>query len=174
MIHFPEIMSFLTSLIYNFPSFPHNCEKFSVYIHYNVEVISMILFYWNIVHKSWFLIFNRFYVIWLNKVTRQFKNVWSKEIFIFNGCKKASRHINLLKKKIESHQKHHRRKLRNVEFKLPPLSLVQFSRSVMSDSLQPHGLQQASLSIPNSRSSPKLMSMESVLPSSHLILSFFR
>ena len=51
---------------------------------------------------------------------------------------------------------------------------VQFSRSVMSDSLRPHELQhalQASLSITNSRSSPKPMSIESVIPSNHLILS---
>ena len=42
----------------------------------------------------------------------------------------------------------------------------------MSDSLQPHELQhnQASLSITNSRSSPRLTSIESVMPSSHLIL----
>ena len=49
---------------------------------------------------------------------------------------------------------------------------VQFRRSVMSDSLQPHGLaaRQASLSITNSQSFPKLMSIESVMPSNHLIL----
>ena len=42
----------------------------------------------------------------------------------------------------------------------------------MSDSLQPHGLQQsqASLSITNSQSLLKLMSIESVMPSKHLIL----
>ena len=41
----------------------------------------------------------------------------------------------------------------------------------MSDSLRPHELQrQDSLSITNSRSSPKLMSIKSVMPSSHLIL----
>ena len=42
----------------------------------------------------------------------------------------------------------------------------------MSDSLQPHESQhtQASLSITNSQSSPKLTSIESVMPSSHLIL----
>ena len=45
-------------------------------------------------------------------------------------------------------------------------SSVQFSRSVMSNSLQP----QASLSITNSRSLPKPMSIESVMPSNHLIL----
>ena len=39
----------------------------------------------------------------------------------------------------------------------------------MSDSLQPHG-HQASLSIKNSQSLLKLMSVESVMPSSHLIL----
>ena len=43
---------------------------------------------------------------------------------------------------------------------------VQFSCSVMSDSLR----RQASLSIINSRSSLKLMYIESVMPSKHLIL----
>ena len=48
---------------------------------------------------------------------------------------------------------------------------VQFSHSVMSDSLRPMTVaRQASLSITNSRSSPKLMCIESVMPSSHLIL----
>ena len=46
---------------------------------------------------------------------------------------------------------------------------VQFSHSVMSDSLQPHELQ-GSLSIINSWSSFKLTSIESEMPSSHLIL----
>ena len=44
---------------------------------------------------------------------------------------------------------------------------------VMSDSLRPHGwtaAHQASLSIFNSRSLPKLMSIESAVPSNHLIL----
>ena len=45
---------------------------------------------------------------------------------------------------------------------------VQFSHSVVSNSLRPHELQ--SLSITNSRSSLKLMSIESMMPSSHLIL----
>ena len=40
----------------------------------------------------------------------------------------------------------------------------------MSDSLRPHEARQASLSITNSRSSLKLMSIESVMPSSHPIL----
>ena len=48
--------------------------------------------------------------------------------------------------------------------------LVQFSRSVVSDSLQPHGLQHARLSITNSRSLLKLMSIASMMPSNHLIL----
>ena len=48
---------------------------------------------------------------------------------------------------------------------------VQFSRSVVSDSLQPHDTAcQTSLSITNSRSLLKLMSIESVMPSSHLTL----
>ena len=48
----------------------------------------------------------------------------------------------------------------------------QFRCSVMSNSLQPHELQhsQASLSITNSQSLPKLMSIELVMPSNHLIL----
>ena len=51
-------------------------------------------------------------------------------------------------------------------------SSVQFSLSVVANSLQPHESQhtQASLSITNSQSSVKLMSIESVMPSSHLIL----
>ena len=40
----------------------------------------------------------------------------------------------------------------------------------MSDSLRPHGLLHASLSITNSRSLLKLMSIESVMLSNHLIL----
>ena len=49
---------------------------------------------------------------------------------------------------------------------------VQFSQSVVPDSLRPHESQhaQASLSITNCRSSLKLTSIESVMPSSHLIL----
>ena len=50
---------------------------------------------------------------------------------------------------------------------------VQFSRSVVFDSLRPHGLHaahQASLSITNSWSLLKLMPIELVMPSSHLML----
>ena len=51
------------------------------------------------------------------------------------------------------------------------LSSVQFSRSIVSDSATPWtAARQASLSITNSWSSLKLMSIESVMPSSHLIL----
>ena len=50
-------------------------------------------------------------------------------------------------------------------------SVSQFSHSVMSNSLRPHmDCSQASLSITNSLSLLKLMSMESVMPSNHLIL----
>ena len=54
----------------------------------------------------------------------------------------------------------------------PSFSWVQFSRSVVSDSLRPHEstARQASLSITNSWSLLKLMFIESVMPSSHLIL----
>ena len=50
---------------------------------------------------------------------------------------------------------------------------VQFSRSVKSNSSQPHpsiSACQASLSITNCWSLPKTMSIESVIPSNHLIL----
>ena len=51
-------------------------------------------------------------------------------------------------------------------------SSVQFRLSVVSDSATPWtAAHQASLSIANSRSLLKLMSIESVMPSSHLILS---
>ena len=52
------------------------------------------------------------------------------------------------------------------------VSSVQFSRSVVFNSLRPPWITacQASLSITNSRSSLKLQSIESVMPSSHLIL----
>ena len=54
------------------------------------------------------------------------------------------------------------------------LGSVQFSRSVVSDSLRPvtpwTTALQASLSITNSRSLPKLMSIDSVMPSNHLVL----
>ena len=50
------------------------------------------------------------------------------------------------------------------------VSLVQFSRSVVSDSATPWSpAHQASLSITNSWSPPKPMSIESVMPSNHLI-----
>ena len=49
---------------------------------------------------------------------------------------------------------------------------VQFSCSAVSDSLRPRESQHTRppLSITNSQSSPKLMSIKSVMPSSHLIL----
>ena len=50
------------------------------------------------------------------------------------------------------------------------ISLVQFSCSVVSDSLRPHGLQYASLSINNSWSLLKWMFIELVMPFNHLIL----
>ena len=53
------------------------------------------------------------------------------------------------------------------------VGLHQFSCSVMSDSVRPHGWTaalQASLSITDSRNLLKLMSVKSVMPSNHLIL----
>ena len=51
---------------------------------------------------------------------------------------------------------------------------IQFSCSVMSDSLWPPWIaeHQASLSFTNSQSLPNLMSIESVMPSNHLILCY--
>ena len=60
----------------------------------------------------------------------------------------------------------------SLTFRIPlwPFSSVQFSRSVMSDSVTPWTAAcQASLSITNSRCWLKLMSIESVMPSNHLI-----
>ena len=55
---------------------------------------------------------------------------------------------------------------------VPDAISVQFSHSVVSDFLRPPWIaaRQASLSIINSRSSPRLTSIESVMTSSHLIL----
>ena len=54
---------------------------------------------------------------------------------------------------------------------LKPISSVQFSCSVLSYSATPWpAARQTSLSITNSRSSPKPISIESVMPSNHLIL----
>ena len=47
---------------------------------------------------------------------------------------------------------------------------VQFSRLVVSDSLRPHGLQHARPPCPSPTPRVKLMSVESVMPSNHLIL----
>ena len=51
-------------------------------------------------------------------------------------------------------------------------SSVQFSHSVVSDSLRPHGLQHTRLPCPSPTPASllKLMSIESVMPSNHLIL----
>ena len=55
--------------------------------------------------------------------------------------------------------------------KVLQFSSVQFSRSAVADSLQPHGLQHARLPCPSpTLSLLKLMSIESVMPSNHLIL----
>ena len=59
------------------------------------------------------------------------------------------------------------------EFFYLHIQSVQFSRSVMSDSLKPHESQHARPPCPsptNSQSLLKLMPIESVMPSSHLIL----
>ena len=56
-------------------------------------------------------------------------------------------------------------------FLIPPCSANQFSHSVMSDCLRPHGLQHARFPGPSpTYSLLKLMSIEPVMPSNHLIL----
>ena len=50
------------------------------------------------------------------------------------------------------------------------MNSVQFSLSVMSDSLWPHGLQHSRVPCPSL--SPKCMSIESVMPSNHLTLCY--
>ena len=55
---------------------------------------------------------------------------------------------------------------------LPEIEICQFSRSVLSVSLRPHGLQHASLPCPSPtpQSLLKLTSIKSVMPSNHFIL----
>ena len=60
--------------------------------------------------------------------------------------------------------------LRKLQSSKTEPSSVQFSHSVVSDSLRPHELQHASLSITNSQSLLKRRSIKSVMPPSHLIL----
>ena len=78
-------------------------------------------------------------------------------------CRQISYHL--------SHQLEHKQEIRLMS---PVFSSVQFSCSIVSDSLRPHGIatHQASLSITNSRSLLKLMPIESdAIQPSHLLLS---
>ena len=60
---------------------------------------------------------------------------------------------------------------RDGDYRLPQFSSIRFSRSVVSSSVTPWtAARQASLSITNSQSLLELMSIESVMPSNHLIL----
>ena len=58
------------------------------------------------------------------------------------------------------------------QFKKPQVPVVQISRSVVSDSLRPHESQHARPPCPSPTpgAHPEVMSIESVIPSSHLIL----
>ena len=65
------------------------------------------------------------------------------------------------------------KKISKDEGEMSTFSSVQLSRSVVSNSLrphEPHTAHQASLSIINSWNPPNPMSIESVMPSNHLIL----
>ena len=77
--------------------------------------------------------------------------------WIFQLCKSFHVHISSI--------------LRMAPYRLTPVqfSSVQFSHSVMAKSLQPHRLQHTSLPITKSWSLLKLMSIELVTPSNHLI-----
>ena len=60
-----------------------------------------------------------------------------------------------------------------LDLRPPQFSSVQFGRSVVSNSLRPHGLQHArtaSLPLIISQGFPKFTSLKSVMPSNHLIL----
>ena len=65
-------------------------------------------------------------------------------------------------------------RLFNMSSKFLHVDSVQFGCSVMSDSLRPYGLQHSRLPCPitNSQSLLKLMSIESVMPTNHLILCY--
>ena len=81
--------------------------------------------------------------------------------------------LNYLRK--YSHFKYfsgHITNFRSINITIYTFSSVQFSHSVMSDSLWPPwtAARQACLSITNSWSLPKLMSIELMMPSNHLIL----
>ena len=78
-----------------------------------------------------------------------------KQMLISKFCKSLSKHVWYLGLFTKNHD-----------------GSVQFSGSVVSDSLQPHGQQHATppCPSPNSWSLLKLMSIESVMPSNHLIL----
>ena len=91
---------------------------------------------------------------------------FSYNTIIFSNILKYERLFKFIYFKIVVHSQH--QGSNRVQF-----SSVLFSHSVVSDSLWPYKLQharQASLSITNSRSLPKLMSIELVMPSNHLIL----
>ena len=76
-------------------------------------------------------------------------------------------HHNTIGEKAKWHRIRPHRKGKNSNF----LISVKFSHSVMSDSMTPQtAAYQASLSIANSQSWLKLTSIESVMPSNHLIL----
>ena len=78
-----------------------------------------------------------------------------KQMLISKFCKSLSKHVWYLGLFTKNHD-----------------GSVHFSGSVVSDSLQPHGQQHATppCPSPNSWSLLKLMSIESVMPSNHLIL----
>ena len=92
--------------------------------------------------------------------------MWKQCQTLFGGAPKSLQVVTAAMKSKDAY---------SLEGKLWPTS-VQFSHSVMSDSLRPHESQHARPHCPsptpvtNSQSSPRLTSIELVMPSSHLIL----
>ena len=96
---------------------------------------------------------------WMNGFPSPSDKLHKKKDYVW-FCSSYPEHVNISVPGIQE-------ALKYLQFQF---SSVQFSHSVTSDSLWPHGLQHTCLSITNSRSLVKLKSIESVMPSNHLIL----
>ena len=122
-----------------------------------------------------------FIIVYFYPMTRFFKccclNLKTGGFFFFFWLELWGHKFTLLFCKTEQHQVISRNlliprvKTVHVTLTLARVSSVQFSCSVMSDSATPWiAARQATLSITKSWRSPRLMSIESVMPSNHLIL----
>ena len=106
------------------------------------------------------------------------EKIESEKIFHTNGDQKKAEVAILISDKIDFKIKavkkdkegHHI----TIKGSIQEEDSVQFSHSIMSNSLRPHGVQHARLPCPSPtpRVNSKFMSIESVMPSNHLILCF--